>query len=187
VVCWSGRIVLSNIKIVREREIVPSLDDLVFLVVLYCIAYGLGSLISFFWVWLRIIALIIFCSAWSDVFGNFEVNFNVILVGIIPLCLVVYPSVKKTFLKNLRFSSPFGSVFEKMAEKRYSTKRAKEREMERETLEQAERILRMQAEEAERQRQFEREKAEREARERARTNDGRQENHKTKADTDKDP
>jgi hypothetical protein len=59
---WKDK-VSSNIKIVQEREIVPSWDDLIFLIVLYCLAYGLGSLISFFWLWLRIIALIIFSLA----------------------------------------------------------------------------------------------------------------------------
>ncbi|GHU35933.1 hypothetical protein AGMMS50256_31820 [Betaproteobacteria bacterium] len=144
-----------------------NLDNIVFLAVLYCLAYGLGVLISKFWVWLRVIIIILVLKTYLFDVSFEEINIRVFLVVIVPLCIFVYPSIQKTFAPNFKQgANPFSWVFEKINEKRYLMERKKRQEKERETLEQAERILRMQAEEAERQRQFEREKAEREQRER---------------------
>lgn len=82
------------------------------------------------------------------------------------MCLFVYPSLTRTFALSLSIPNPFSWFYEQVKESRYRQHRQKELEADRENLERAERIIRMQAEEAERQRQFEREKTEREAGER---------------------
>jgi DnaJ-domain-containing protein 1 len=161
------------------------MSDIPILAILYCLAYGAGVVISKFWVWLRVIALILI----ANILFNFEIqeiNLPIFFVIIVPIFLLAYPSIKiSTSNFNLRIN-PFSWIFEKINEKRYLKQREKERERERETLEQAERIVRMQAEEAEKQRQFEREKAEREKEERN-TRESTNDSHKAKADTNKDP
>jgi DnaJ-domain-containing protein 1 len=155
------------------------MSDIPILAILYCLAYGVGLIISKFWVWLRIIALILIANTLLN-FELQEITLPFIFVFIVPIFLLAYPSIKIS-IKNFNFRiNPFGWIGEKINEKRYLKKREKEQERERETLEQAERIIRMQAEEAERQRQFEREKAEREKEE-------RKTREQTKADTNKDP
>jgi DnaJ-domain-containing protein 1 len=161
--------------------------DLIFLAVIYCLAYGVGLVISKLWGWLRIVALILIVRGVMSGIGWKEINLPVFFVIVVPLCIFVYPSVKKTFSLRLKLGNPFSWVVDKISEVRYLRRREREQKKTQETLEQAERILRMQAEEAERQRQFEREKAEREARERAEAEGSQQGRHEAKADTSKDP
>jgi protein-tyrosine-phosphatase len=109
-----------------------------------------------------------------------DLDLPVLLIIVVPILILLYPSFKKTFEPNIRSAgNPFSWRFEKYSENRYLKQR--EKEQERETLKQAERVLRMQAEEAERRRQFEREKAEWEARKRTNEEKG------VKADTSRDP
>jgi DnaJ-domain-containing protein 1 len=162
-------------------------QELALLIIIYCFAYAGGLLISKLWGWLRIITLILVLQRILADFNWKEIDISSFLIIIVPVCILVYPSLKKTFSLRLRLANPFSWVLEKINEVRYLRRREKEQERERETLEQAERILRMQAEEAERQRQFERERVERETRERAKADGSQQENHKAKADMNKDP
>jgi DnaJ-domain-containing protein 1 len=170
----------------------PSLNDLVLLAILYCLYYGGGLLISKLWVWLRIIVILVILNSTLSGLGFEDITFRVLIIHIVPICFLIYPSIKKSFPDSFKFEGNIlGWIFEKIAEKRYLKQRENERKREQEEKEQAERILRMQAEEAERQRQFEREKAEREKAEREakeRANDGSQRREdKAKTDEKKDP
>jgi DnaJ-domain-containing protein 1 len=143
-----------------------SLDSLVFLAIVYCFAYGGGLLISKLWGWLQIIFIVVIAGVLLD-YKVEDISFSFFLVEVVPLCILAYPSIRKKFGHKLSLAvNPLWWVFEKIGEIRYRVRRKREMGRERKTLEQAERILRMQAEEAERQRKFEREKAEAE-RERA--------------------
>jgi len=165
-------------------EFLPSTNDLVFLTVVYCLAYAGGLLISKLWMWLRIIVLVLIMQQVFSGFDLQEMNYKVFLVIIVPSIILLYLPVKKTFALNLRFSNPFAWIFDKINELRYLRQRAKEREREQERFEQAEEAERQRQEERQKQRQYEREqeraeqeragrkraesdRAEREARERA--------------------
>ncbi|GHU33711.1 hypothetical protein FACS189497_15370 [Betaproteobacteria bacterium] len=81
----------------------PSLDDLVFLAILYCLVYGGGLLVSKLWLWLRIIIIILVLKATLFDVSYEEINIRVFLVVVVPLCIFVYPSVKKSFPNSFRF------------------------------------------------------------------------------------
>jgi hypothetical protein len=152
---------------------VPDLDDLIFLSVIYCIAYGLGLLIFKLWAWDRIIAIIVILKSTLFDMNFADINLPVFLVIVVPTCLLLYPSFKKSFAPNLRFSgNPFAWTFEKINERRYLNEREKERKREREAREKTE--------------QRTREKAEQEAREKAKDGKQEQEKQKAKADTNRD-
>lgn len=147
--------------------------DIIFFLVTYTILYGLGLFIAWLWLPIRLLALITIVIGIWDVTGRgITWNLGSLLGVIIPILIVIYPSLAKSFSLKFNPLSPFRFIWERLEEKRYMRLRAahaqeeKDRfEREREMAERIERISRMQAEEAERQRQFEREKAEREARE----------------------
>jgi DnaJ-domain-containing protein 1 len=185
-------------------QVLLNTDNLILLAIIYCFAYGVGLLISKLWLWLRIIVLIVLIRGGLSSINWDDFNIRPFLVIVVPLCVLVYPSIKKTFSLDLRLPNPFAWIWEKISEVRYRKRREIEREKEREEMEQVERIMRMQAEEAERQRQHEREKAradraerearertERDTRERARANGSQRgsqrEQREAKADTNKDP
>lgn len=175
------------------------MDNIVFLTIIYCCAYGGGLLISKLWGWLQVIAIVIIARALLD-YNYLEMTFSFFLVVVVPLCILAYPSIQKKFGRNLGLTAnPLRWAFDKISEIRYRIQR--ERRVE------EEQKARMQAEEAEKQRQHEREqaqqeraerdarertereearaRAEREARERAKSS--QQESRQKKADTNQDP
>jgi hypothetical protein len=98
-----------------------------------------------------------------------EITLRFFLIVIIPTFIFIYPSIRGTLADKFNHTpNPLRWLSEKIREIRYMKKWERERQREKETLEQAERIMRMHAEEAERQRQFEREQAERQRQEQAR-------------------
>jgi DnaJ-domain-containing protein 1 len=154
----------------------PNSNDLIFLAVIYFFAYWFGVLVSKFWTWLKIIILVMLPGSFFYSLDFSAVNLPTFLVLVVPACIFAYPSVIRMVAPTSGLITPFRWIFDELNAKRYRQRREQERAHERATLESAERILRMQAEEAERQRQFEREKAEREARERAEQDRRRQQN-----------
>jgi len=143
-----------------------SFNDLIFLSVLYLLAYGAGILVSKLWNWLSLLVIIVVVGSFLASLDFKAINIPNILVLVIPIAIFAYPTFKATFAFSFSIPNPITWLLERIDHAKYMKLREKEQELERENLERAERILRMQAEEAERQRQFEREKAEREARER---------------------
>jgi DnaJ-domain-containing protein 1 len=182
-------------------QVLLNTDNLILLAIIYCLAYGVGLLISKLWGWLRIIILILIINGGLSSINWEDFNIRPFLVLLVPLCILAYPSIRKMLAPNLRLPNPFSWALDKINEVRYRKRREIEIEKEREEMEQLERLMRMQAEEAERQRQHEREKAqqeraEREARERAerdtrerakRDSSQRGSQKEAKADTNKDP
>ena len=147
-----------------------SLNEILLLTIIYCLAYGFGVFLSKLWWWLRIVIFIILFRGIAFQFHDFEtVNLAVFLVVIVPMCILALPSIKQLLAPRLRFSlNPFRWIREKADTRRF--KNWQEREQRRgqaqthnEDSEYIERIARMQAEQ---QRQFEREKAEWEAKKR---------------------
>lgn len=133
--------------------------------VLYIFCYGLGVLVLKFYGWLRLLILFVVIAAGIVDLKFYGINKQIFLEVIIPRGVFVLPSFVR-FFASLGLSNPFSWIFRKLAEMRYKKKRDLGIERERENLERAERIFKMQAEEAERQRQFERERAKREEAER---------------------
>ena len=146
-----------------------SLSEILLLVIVYCVAYGFGVILSKLWWWLRIVIFIIFCRGLAYQFNDFEViNLPVFLVVIVPMGIMALPSLKQLSIPRKGFSlNPFQWISDKIKVRKYLKQKDLSEEREREELERFERVLRMQAEEAEKQRQFEREKAQWEARKRA--------------------
>jgi|GEM_PF-2646648 len=159
-----------------------SSEEIIFLAILYTVALAFGKLTAFLWWWVRIPGIVFFSVGIWTTFAVQEINFNVILVVIIPIIIFSYPSIKKMF--NIRgFSNPFSFILNYFAQKRYMNHRLKEMELERETYERLEKITRMQTEEAERQRQYEREKERVNYENRRRNNTDNNERKNTKDNT----
>jgi DnaJ-domain-containing protein 1 len=132
---------------------------------MYIIGFGLSKI----WFPIRYLILLVFVCGLIEKIG---IGFNLpyFLTLWISLFFLFLPSLAKSFTRSNISINPINiirAIIERIDQIHYQKQREQQQLHEKETLEQAERIIRMQAEEAERQRQFEREKAEREARERS--------------------
>jgi len=142
-------------------------NDIIFLVVAYLLAYGVGSIVSKLWNWLRLLIVFMAVSSFITGWTFGPVNLRSFLILIVPVILFAYPTIKSLLGSPSGFPNPFSWLSDKIGEWKYLKQRKREQEREREVLERMERITKIQAEEAERQRRHEREKAEREAKDRA--------------------
>lgn len=147
-------------------------NDILPLAVIYIIAFALGLVISKFWLWFRIIAFIFLFQVYFRRFDFPVLSLPFVLVLAVPAGLLLYPSLIRMFVSDFGWRHPFDQLAGQI-------RGGGRRPADRKEREEAERILRMQAELAERQRRFEREKAEWEA--------GRKTGEKPRADLKKDP